>query len=106
MNMESVEMIEKFVMAPRICDVVESAYKRQREGEKLPYWRNMFISAGFSPVAMSNFTQKQAEFLSRNRQLRFGHCFEAMKKQQEQILLLGWQRRALVSVSAWRCNVT
>ncbi|XP_057847010.1 GRAS family protein RAM1 [Cryptomeria japonica] len=105
MNMESVEMIEKFVMAPRICDVVESAYKRQREGEKLPYWRNMFISAGFSPLVMSNFTQKQAEFLSRNRQLRFGHCFEAIKKQQEQILLLGWQRRALVSVSAWRCNV-
>lgn len=104
MNMETIEMIEKFVMAPRICNVVEAAYRRHREGENLPNWKSMFQAAGFTPMMMSNFTHKQAESLSRSRQQRFGFCFEAVKKQQEQILLLGWQRQILVSVSAWIVN--
>lgn len=103
-NMDTIEMIEKFVMAPRICNVVEAAYKRQREGENLPHWRSLFQAQGFTPMMISNFTHKQAESLSRNRQQRFGFCFEAVKKQQEQILLLGWQRQVLVSVSAWNVN--
>eukprot|EP01018_Ginkgo_biloba_P025037 Gb_28344 [translate_table: standard] len=103
MNIDVIEMIEKFVLAPKICNVVEAAYKRQMEGEKLPHWRSMFMAAGFSPMILSNFTHTQAECLIRRRLQGFGFGFEVVKKQQEQTLLLGWQGRPLVSVSVWRC---
>lgn len=90
-NMDAVHKIEKFLLAPKIDATISSAAK--------PPWKTLFASAGFSPVAFSNFTETQAEYLI---QRLHGRGFEVLKAHTA--LLLGWQGRPLVSATAWRCG--
>lgn len=90
-NMEAVHKIEKFLLAPKIDATISSA--------AAPPWKTLFAAAGFSPVAFSNFTETQAEYLIQRLHSR---GFEVEKAHAA--LLLGWQGRPLVSATAWRCG--
>ncbi|KAI3874837.1 hypothetical protein MKW98_019410 [Papaver atlanticum] len=94
-NSETINKIERFLVQPRIESTV---FQRHLCHEKLPPWRTLFASAGFSPVTFSNFTETQAECLLKRLQ---GRGFHVEKRQAS--LVLCWQRRELVSASAWRC---
>jgi len=90
-TMDAVHKIEKFLLAPKIDATISSA--------AAPPWKTLFAAAGFSPVAFSNFTETQAEYLI---QRLHGRGFEVLKAHTA--LLLGWQGRPLVSATAWRCG--
>ncbi|OVA09804.1 Transcription factor GRAS [Macleaya cordata] len=94
-NSDAINKIERFLLQPRIESTV---LRRHRSHEKLPPWRSLFASAGFSPLTFSNFTETQAECLVKRLQ---GRGFHVEKRQAS--LVLCWQRRELVSASAWRC---
>ncbi|KAI3986435.1 hypothetical protein MKX01_037717 [Papaver californicum] len=94
-NSDAISKIERFLVQPRIESTV---FQRHLSHEKLPPWRTLFTSAGFSPVTFSNFTETQAECLLKRLQ---GRGFHVEKRQAS--LVLFWQRRELVSASAWRC---
>ncbi|XP_058084664.1 scarecrow-like protein 27 [Magnolia sinica] len=94
-NSDAVHKIERFLLHPRIESLVLG---RHRAGEKMPPWRTLFASAGFSPLPFSNFTETQAECLVKRLQMRGFHV-----EKRQASLYLCWQRGDLVSVSAWRC---
>ncbi|MCL7037732.1 hypothetical protein MKW94_002103 [Papaver nudicaule] len=95
-NSDAISKIERFLMQPRIESTVFQRHHLSHE--KLPPWRTLFASAGFSPITFSNFTETQAECLLKRLQ---GRGFHVEKRQAS--LVLCWQRRELVSASAWRC---
>ncbi|XP_043719578.1 scarecrow-like protein 27 [Telopea speciosissima] len=94
-NSDAVRKIERFLFQPRIESIVLG---RQRAPEKLPPWRSLFAQAGFTPLTFSNFTETQAECLVKRFQIRGFHV-----EKRQASLVLYWQRRELVSASAWRC---
>ncbi|KAJ4955292.1 hypothetical protein NE237_012075 [Protea cynaroides] len=94
-NSDAVHKIERFLFQPRIESLVLG---RQRGPDKLPPWRSLFSQAGFSPLTFSNFTETQAECLVKRLQVRGFHV-----EKRQASLMLCWQRRELVSASAWRC---
>ncbi|XP_010258971.1 PREDICTED: scarecrow-like protein 6 [Nelumbo nucifera] len=94
-NSDAVHKIEKFLFQPRIEGIVLG---RQRAPEKMLPWRNVFASAGFSPVPFTNFTETQAECLVKRLHVRGFHV-----EKRQASLILCWQRGELVSASAWRC---
>ncbi|XP_019054166.1 PREDICTED: scarecrow-like protein 22 [Nelumbo nucifera] len=94
-NSDAVHKIEKFLLQPRIESIVLG---RQRAPEKMPPWRNLFASAGFSPLPFTNFAETQAEYLVKRLQVRGFHV-----EKRQASLILYWQRRELVSASAWKC---
>ncbi|XP_042494922.1 scarecrow-like protein 27 [Macadamia integrifolia] len=94
-NSDTVHKIEKFLFQPRIESIILGW---QRAPDKLPPWRSLFAQAGFTPFTFSNFTESQAECLVKRLQVRGFH----VEKRQESLVLC-WQRRELVSASAWRC---
>ncbi|XP_020093474.1 scarecrow-like protein 27 [Ananas comosus] len=89
------DKIERFLLQPRIESALLGAH---RVAEKMPHWKTLFSSAGFAPVQFSNFTETQAECLLKRVQVRGFHV-----EKRQASLFLYWQRRELVSVSAWRC---
>ncbi|KAK1285958.1 Scarecrow-like protein 6 [Acorus calamus] len=101
---EAVHRIEAFLVRPRIEAAVTAAAggRRLGDGQKQQqqlHWGSQFASAGFVPVALSNFTEAQAECLVKRVQVRGFH----IKKPNASSLVLCWQRAELVSFSAWRC---
>uniref|UniRef100_A0A803L6L4 Scarecrow-like protein 6 n=1 Tax=Chenopodium quinoa TaxID=63459 RepID=A0A803L6L4_CHEQI len=90
-----VNKVEKFFIQPRIENTVLG---RVHFPEKMPHWKNLFASAGFSPVQFSNFTETQADYVVKRTP---GRGFHVEKRQAS--LVLSWQRRELVAASAWRC---
>ncbi|XP_021738147.1 scarecrow-like protein 6 isoform X2 [Chenopodium quinoa] len=90
-----VNKVEKFFIQPRIESTVLG---RVHVPDKLPHWKNLFASAGFSPVQFSNFTETQADYVVKRTP---GRGFHVEKRQAS--LVLSWQRRELVAASAWRC---
>ncbi|EOY24374.1 GRAS family transcription factor [Theobroma cacao] len=92
---DAVNKIEKFLFVPRIESTVLG---RLHAPEKMPLWRTLFSSAGFSPVTFSNFTETQAECVVKRAQVR---GFRVEKRQAS--LVLCWLQGDLISVSAWRC---
>ncbi|KZV47340.1 scarecrow-like protein 22-like [Dorcoceras hygrometricum] len=95
MNADAMQKIERFLIHPGIEKVVMGRF---RYPEKTQHWRTMFLSSGLSPVAFSNFTESQAECLLKKTPVR-GFLIE--KRQSS--LVLCWQRKELISASAWRC---
>uniref|UniRef100_A0ACD5Y0R0 Uncharacterized protein n=1 Tax=Avena sativa TaxID=4498 RepID=A0ACD5Y0R0_AVESA len=83
--------VEQFVLRPRVDRLIMGS-------DKLPPWRSMFASTGFTPLQLSNAAEAQAECLLRRTA---NHGFHVEKHQAA--LALWWQRSELVSVSAWRC---
>ncbi|KAJ4953881.1 hypothetical protein NE237_030713 [Protea cynaroides] len=95
-NSDAVHKIERFLFQPRIESIVLG---RQHTPDKLPPWRSLFAQAGFSPLTFSNFTETQAECLVKRFQVRGFHV-----EKRQASLVLCWQRRELVSASAWRTS--
>lgn len=94
-NSDAVNKIEKFLFQPKIESFVLG---RLRAPEKMPPWKSLFTSAGFSPVPFSNFAETQADCLFKRTQARGFHV-----EKRQASLVLYWQHRELVSASAWRC---
>ncbi|KAJ6326938.1 hypothetical protein OIU77_027253 [Salix suchowensis] len=92
---DDVSKIERFLLQPRIESTVLGSL---RATDKMPNWKTIFSSAGFSPVTFSNFTETQAECMLKRNPARGFHV-----EKQQALLVLFWQRRELMSASAWRC---
>ncbi|XP_016487313.1 scarecrow-like protein 22 [Nicotiana tabacum] len=71
---------------------------RLRSPDRIPPWRNLFASAGFSPVAFSNLTEIQAECLVKRTQVGGFHV-----EKRQSSLVLCWKQRELLSALSWRC---
>ncbi|KFK30592.1 hypothetical protein AALP_AA6G001700 [Arabis alpina] len=96
-NLEAMQKIERFLIQPEIEKLVAD---RSRPVERpMMTWQAMFLQMGFSPVTHSNFTESQAECLVQRTPVRGFHV-----EKKHNSLLLCWQRRELVAVSAWRCR--
>lgn len=94
-NSDAVNKIEKFLLQPKIESTVLG---RLRAPDKMPQWKTLFSSAGFSPVTFSNFTETQAECVVKRTPVRGFHV-----EKRQASLALCWQRRELISAAAWRC---
>uniref|UniRef100_A0A6N2L117 Uncharacterized protein n=1 Tax=Salix viminalis TaxID=40686 RepID=A0A6N2L117_SALVM len=92
---DAVNKIERFLLQPRIESTVLG---RLRAPEKMPNWKTIFASVGFYPVTFSNFTETQAECVVKRTPARGFHV-----EKRQAMLVLCWQRRELMSASAWRC---
>ncbi|GER44871.1 GRAS family transcription factor [Striga asiatica] len=95
MNIDSLQKIERFLLQPWIEKIVAARF---RAPEKTQQWRALFLSNGFSPVVFSNLTESQAECVIKRTPVR---GFQVEKRQSS--LVLCWQRKELISASAWRC---
>ncbi|XP_059645508.1 scarecrow-like protein 15 [Cornus florida] len=84
--------IERFLLRPKIFEVVEAA------GRRAPPWREAFGGSGMKAVALSLFADFQAECLLRKVQVK---GFHVVKRQAEMVLC--WHDRAMVATSAWKC---
>ncbi|KFK37309.1 hypothetical protein AALP_AA4G240400 [Arabis alpina] len=93
------DSVERFLVKPMIEKVL---MKRHRWIEKvlLP-WRNLFMQCGFTPVSFSSTAESQAECLVSRNVWRGG--FHVEKRQSSSSIVLCWQRKELVTVSAWKC---
>ncbi|KAL7608930.1 hypothetical protein Lser_V15G14202 [Lactuca serriola] len=94
MNLDTLQKIELFMIQPSIEKIVTRRYSFP---EKTQNWRGQFLSVGFLPISFSNFTENQAMYVIK----RAFSGFHIEKRHSE--LVLCWQRREIVSVSAWRC---
>ncbi|XP_040995043.1 scarecrow-like protein 22 isoform X1 [Juglans microcarpa x Juglans regia] len=94
-NHDTLQKIERHLLQPGIEKIVLG---RHRSPERTPPWKNLFLSSGFSPLTFSNFTESQAEYLVQRIPAR---GFHVEKKQAS--LVLCWQRKELISASAWKC---
>ncbi|KAG2672259.1 hypothetical protein I3760_13G031800 [Carya illinoinensis] len=95
MNLDALQKIERYVLQPGIEKIVTS---RHRSPDRTSPWKNIFLSSGFSPLTFSNFTESQAECVVQRTPVR---GFYVEKKQSS--IVLCWQRKELISVSAWKC---
>lgn len=95
LNLDSLQKIERFLLQPGIEKVLSGRYFSP---EKTQHWRTLFLSSGFSPLTFSNFTESQAAYLVNRTPF---HGFHVEKRQSS--LVLCWQRKELLSASAWRC---
>ncbi|KAI3691742.1 hypothetical protein L6452_31544 [Arctium lappa] len=62
--------------------------------------RTLFLSVRFSPLSFNNFIENQAECLVKRTLIRDFHI-----EKRQSLLVLCWQRRELVSASAWSDHV-
>ncbi|XP_074323132.1 scarecrow-like protein 6 [Apium graveolens] len=95
LNHDALNKIERFLLQPGIEKIVMNRY---RSPEKSQHWRTLFLSSGFSPLGFSNFTESQAECVVKRTPVQGYHV-----EKRQSSLVLCWQRRELISVSAWRC---
>ncbi|KAJ0914229.1 putative transcription factor GRAS family [Helianthus annuus] len=95
MNLDSLQKIERFLVQPAVEKIVLGRFLFP---EKTQHWRDLFVSAGFSPLLFSNFTESQAECLVKRTPVR-----EFYVEKRQSLLVLCWRRRELVSCSAWKC---
>uniref|UniRef100_A0A5B7AFW4 Uncharacterized protein n=1 Tax=Davidia involucrata TaxID=16924 RepID=A0A5B7AFW4_DAVIN len=94
-NPDALQKIERFLVQPGIEKIVMGRF---RSLEKMPHWRTLFLSSGFSPLTFSNFTESQAECVVKRTPVRGFHV-----EKRQSSLVLCWQRKELISASAWRC---
>lgn len=91
---DTANKIEKFLFQPRIESMVMG---RLQSPDQMPYWKTLFASAGYSPVALSNFAETQAECVVKRTHIRGFHV-----EKRQASLVLCWQHRELMSASAWK----
>ncbi|CDP09504.1 unnamed protein product [Coffea canephora] len=94
-NLDSLQKIERFLLQPGIERILLGRY---HSPEKTQHWRTLFLSSGFSPLTFSNFTESQAECVVKRTPVRGFHV-----EKRQSALVLCWQRKELISASAWRC---
>ncbi|KAI3444725.1 hypothetical protein Pfo_001390 [Paulownia fortunei] len=95
-NMDALQKIERFLLQPGIEKIVMGRFHSPEKMQQ--HWRDLFLSSGFSPLTFSNFTESQAECVVKRTPVR---GFQVEKRQSS--LVLCWQRKELISASAWRC---
>uniref|UniRef100_A0A1J3ETA4 Scarecrow-like protein 27 n=1 Tax=Noccaea caerulescens TaxID=107243 RepID=A0A1J3ETA4_NOCCA len=89
--------VERFWVQPSVEKLL---MKRHRWMERSPPWRSLFTQCGFSPASLSQTAEAQAECLLQRNPVR---GFHVEKRQSSSSLVLCWQRKELVNVSAWKC---
>ncbi|CAH8384610.1 unnamed protein product [Eruca vesicaria subsp. sativa] len=87
--------VERFWVQPSIEKVLT---KRHRWIERSPPWRSLFAQCGFSPAGLSQTAEAQAECLLQRSPVRGFHV-----EKRQGSLVMCWQRKELVTVSAWKC---
>ncbi|KAI3501085.1 hypothetical protein L1887_28943 [Cichorium endivia] len=87
--------IEKFLLQPQIESMVVG---KLQSPEPMPHWKTLFTTGGCSPVGLSNFAEAQADCVVKRTQIRGFHV-----EKRHSSLVLCWQNRELMAVSAWRC---
>ncbi|KAB2626774.1 scarecrow-like protein 27 [Pyrus ussuriensis x Pyrus communis] len=94
-NPDALQKIERYLLQPGIEKIVTG---RHHSPKRTPSWRTLFLSSGFSPLTFSNFTESQAECLVQRTPVGGFHV-----EKRQSSLVLCWQRKDLISASAWRC---
>ncbi|XP_004306953.1 PREDICTED: scarecrow-like protein 6 [Fragaria vesca subsp. vesca] len=96
-NLDALQKIERYLLQPSIEKIVMGRHLSPKR-TPTPSWRTLFLSSGFSPLTFSNFTESQAECLVQRTPVGGFHV-----EKRQSSLVLCWQRKDLVSASAWRC---
>ncbi|XP_051126962.1 scarecrow-like protein 15 [Andrographis paniculata] len=86
--------IEKYVVFPKILEMVAAAAAEARRGMTC---KEALVAAGLRQVGSSQFAEFQAECLLRRVQVR---GFHVAKRQAE--MLLCWHNRPIVATSSWK----
>ncbi|KAG8366760.1 hypothetical protein BUALT_Bualt16G0001200 [Buddleja alternifolia] len=91
--------VEHHIFAPEIRNIVahEGAGRVMRH-ERLEKWRKIMEGKGFQGVPLSANAVTQSKIL-----LGLYSCDGYRLKEDKGCLLLGWQDRAILAASAWRC---
>ncbi|XP_022735096.1 scarecrow-like protein 18 [Durio zibethinus] len=91
--------VEQIWFGREIVDIVAADGENRRERhERLETWEVMLRSSGFSNVPLSPFAYSQAKLLLRLHYPSEGYQLQILNNS----CFLGWQNRALFSVSSWR----
>ncbi|XP_050387110.1 scarecrow-like protein 22 [Argentina anserina] len=96
-NLDALQKIERYLLQPSIEKIVMGRHLSPKR-TPTPSWRTLFLSSGLSPLTFSNFTESQAECLVQRTPVGGFHV-----EKRQSSLVLCWQRKDLVSASAWRC---
>uniref|UniRef100_A0A1D1ZG27 Protein SCARECROW n=1 Tax=Anthurium amnicola TaxID=1678845 RepID=A0A1D1ZG27_9ARAE len=91
--------VERYLFAPEIMSIVAcEGEQRMHRHEKLDKWRRTMEGKGFKGVPLSANAVTQSKIL-----LGLYPCDGYRLTEDKGCLLLGWQDRALLAASAWRC---
>ncbi|KAJ8900341.1 hypothetical protein K2173_024981 [Erythroxylum novogranatense] len=94
-NLDAMQKIERFLVQPGVEKLVLG---RHRCPDRTSPWKSLFLQSGFTPLTFSNFAESQADCLVQRAPVK---GFHVEKKQAS--LVLCWQRKELISASAWSC---
>ncbi|CAN4079073.1 unnamed protein product [Withania somnifera] len=91
--------LEKYIFGPEIMNIVScEGMERVVRHERLEKWRRVMEGKGFKGVPLSANAVTQSKIL-----LGLYSCEGYKLTQHNGCLLLGWQDRAILAASAWRC---
>ncbi|XP_041006656.1 GRAS family protein RAM1-like [Juglans microcarpa x Juglans regia] len=91
--------VEQYIFAPEIRNIVAyEGSERIERHERLEKWRKLMEGKGFRGVPLSANAVTQSRIL-----LGLYSCDGYRLTEDMGCLLLGWQDRALIAASAWRC---
>ncbi|CAN1243724.1 GRAS family protein RAM1 [Linum perenne] len=91
--------VEQYIFAPEIRNIVAcEGVERTERHERLEKWRKVMEGKGFKGVALSGNAVTQSKIL-----LGLYSCDGYRLTEDNGCLLLGWQDRAILAASAWRC---
>ncbi|KAG2562088.1 hypothetical protein PVAP13_8KG121100 [Panicum virgatum] len=92
--------VEQCLLAPEIRNVVAcEGAERVARHERLDRWRRLMEGRGFEPVRLSPAAVGQSQVLLG----LYGAGDGYRLTEDKGCLLLGWQDRAIIAASAWRC---
>ncbi|KAL3813915.1 hypothetical protein ACJIZ3_015183 [Penstemon smallii] len=91
--------VEQHIFAPEIRNIVaREGPERVMRHERLEKWRKIMEGKGFQGVRLSENAVTQSKIL-----LGLYSCDGYRLTEDKGCLLLGWQDRAILAASAWRC---
>ncbi|KAK6267124.1 hypothetical protein QUC31_017961 [Theobroma cacao] len=91
--------VEQYIFAPEIRNIVAcEGSERTARHERLEKWRKLMEGKGFKGVPLSANAVTQSKIL-----LGLYSCDGYRLTEDKGCLLLGWQDRAILAASAWRC---
>ncbi|KAK7336106.1 hypothetical protein VNO77_16637 [Canavalia gladiata] len=91
--------VEQYIFAPEIRNIVAcEGVERIERHERLEKWRKIMEGKGFKGVGLSPNAITQSKIL-----LGLYSCDGYRLTEDKGCLLLGWQDRAIIAASAWRC---
>ncbi|CAK9183709.1 unnamed protein product [Ilex paraguariensis] len=91
--------VEQYIFAPEIKNIIAcEGQERVVRHERLEKWRKIMEGKGFKGVALSANAVTQSKIL-----LGLYSCDGYRLTEDKGSLLLGWQDRAILAASAWRC---